>query len=168
MNSGFFKGFLTALILALTLTSCGFHLRGSENLPFETLYIQDSGAQGIAHDLRKALKSNGVTLASSAESAQASLELMSENLEKRILSLSGNGTVREYELIYRVTFRVHGQGGTLWGRPQTVEQRRDFSYNDSALLSKGAEETRLNNDMRSEAVREVLRRVGSLSKALPE
>lgn len=157
------RGWL-ALLLALLLTACGFHLRGVGSLPFESLYVQDSGAPSIARDLKRALSSSGVKLTNSAEEAQASLELMSEANTKNILSLSGGGKVREYEILYQVTFRARETGAELWGEPQTVSLRRDFSYSDSALLAKEAEEARLAADMRAEAVREVLRRVGSLSK----
>jgi LPS-assembly lipoprotein len=45
---------------------------------------------------------------------------------------------------------------------QTVQARRDFSYNDIALLGKADEESRLNADMRQDAVREVLRRLTAI------
>jgi len=165
-KSGGIRRILAASLL-LALTACGFHLRGIGSLPFESLYVQDSGAPGIGRDLKRLLRSSGIKLAANPEEAQASLELMSEADEKRILSLSGKGQVREYELLYHVVFRLRDAGSELWGEPQTVELRRDFSYSDSALLAKDAEQARLVNDMHSEAVREVLRRVSSLSKQKP-
>ncbi len=160
MNRG-----LLAFLLAFLLTACGFHLRGvGEALPFERLYVQDSGAPTITRDLKRALYSSGVKLTDRAEEAQAVLELMSEHNTKNILSLSSGGKVREYEVLYQVVFRARETGADLWGEPQTVSLRRDYSYSDSALLAKEAEEARLVADMRAEAVREVLRRVGSLSK----
>lgn len=157
---------IPVLLLTLALTACGFHLRGtgSDSMPFESLYVQDSGAPNIARDLKRSFKSSGVRLETTPEQAQASLELMSESYEKRILSISGKGRVREYELIYLCTFRVRQAGSATWQPPQRVELRRDFSFDDSALLGKEAEEARLVNDMRSEAVREVMRRVGSLTR----
>lgn len=159
---------LLALMLSLLVAACGFHLRSFGNMPFETLYVQDAGAPGIARDLRRAFVSGGVKIVPSPEDAQMSLELMGENIEKRILSLSGKGKVREYEILYHVNFRTREAGSELWGAPQQVELRRDFSYSDSALLAKDAEEARLVADMRSEAVREVLRRTSSLSKSRAE
>jgi LPS-assembly lipoprotein len=43
-----------------------------------------------------------------------------------------------------------------------VQARRDFSYNDNALLGKLDEEAKLAADMRSDAVREVLRRLTAI------
>lgn len=157
------RGLLVMTILVLS--GCGFHLRGAESLPFDSLYVQDSGAAGIARDLKRSLKSSGIRLESSAEKAQASLDLMSEDNEKRILSISGRGRVREFELLYRVSFRVKQAGSELWQAPQLLELRRDYSFDDKALLGKEAEESRLVGDMRSEAVREIMRRLSSLAKA---
>jgi len=43
-----------------------------------------------------------------------------------------------------------------------VQARRDFSYNDNALLGKLDEENKLNADMRSDAVREIMRRLSAI------
>jgi LPS-assembly lipoprotein len=156
---------LLALLMALLLTACGFHLRGAgEVIPFENIYVKGDGAPTIARNLKRMLNSSGVKVQSNEEEAQVSLELMSESYTKNILSLSGGGKVREYELLYKVTFRAREAKAELWGEPQTVNLRRDFSYSDSALLAKEAEEAQLNTDMQREAVREVMRRVGSLGR----
>ncbi len=156
---------LLALLMALLLTACGFHLRGAgEVIPFESIYVKGDGAPTIARNLKRMLNSSGVKVLSNAEDAQVQLELMSETYTKNILSLSGGGKVREYELLYKAVFRAREAKAELWGEPQTVNLRRDFSYSDSALLAKEAEEGRLNADMQSEAVREIMRRVGSISR----
>lgn len=163
LKSALGRGLL--LLTILVLAGCGFHLRGAESMPFDSLYIQDSGAAGISRDLKRSLKSSGIRLEDSAEKAQASLDLMSEDNEKRILSISGRGRVREFELLYRVTFRVRQAGSELWQATQLLELRRDYSFDDKALLGKEGEESRLVSDMRSEAVREIMRRLGTLAKA---
>ena len=70
--------------------------------------------------------------------------------------------VREYELNYHASFRTREPADSTWSVPQTVQSRRDFSYNDNALLGKLDEEARLNTDMRTDAVREVLRRLTAI------
>jgi LPS-assembly lipoprotein len=160
---GFNRGLLAAL-LTLALTACGFQFRGVGSLPFESLYVQDAGAPSIARDLKRSLKSSGVRLESAPEQAQASLELMSETFEKKILSLSSAGKVKEYDVIYRVTFRLREAGSEVWALPQTVELHRDYTYSDTELLAKDYEEAALANDMHTDAVREIMRRVGSLKR----
>jgi LPS-assembly lipoprotein len=134
-----------------------------ESLPFESIYVR-GGAPAMQRDIKRQLTAGGVKVMENQEDAQASLEIMNDRYEKRIMSLSGKGLVREYELIYHITFRMKAASAEAWGPPQDVEQRRDFSYDDTQLLAKDAEEQRLVSDMRTESVREILRRVGSLSK----
>ena len=146
------------LMMTITLMACGFHLRGLADLSFEKIHINNQSLS-ISRDLNVSLKSNGVKVVKEPEEAQILVDMMNENTEKRILSLGGTGTVREFELFYRVSFRVKDASDELWGPPQMVEGRRDFSYLDTELLAKSYEEAQLYEDMRSDAVREILRRL---------
>jgi LPS-assembly lipoprotein len=148
---------LTIVILAFVVVACGFHLRGSADLAFTKLYMK--GSSSISKDLVSALKTNGVTIVTQPEDAEVMLDLMSDGVEKRILSLGGTGSVREFELFYRVKFRVRDASEELWGQEQLIEARRDFSYLDTELLAKSYEETQLYEDMRRDATRELMRRL---------
>lgn len=156
--------FRHALLLTVTLAlaACGFHMRGLTELSFETLYIEQSGANSIEKELKRNLTTNGVKIVGTPEQAELQVNLMGESTQKRILSLSGSGKVREYELLYRVSFRVKETASPTWGEVQTVETRRDYTYDDSLLLAKEGEEARLYNDMRSDASREIMRRLSVL------
>lgn len=151
---------LLALSMAgmLLLSGCGFELRGKADLSFNTIYIQGPNYQ-VAKELRKALKINGVTIVNSPEDADLLLEFLSETYDRRILSLSGRGRVTEYELIYNMNFRLKNAGAELWGPVQSIEGRRDFSYDDTQVLAKSYEEARLREDMQADAVREIMRRL---------
>ena len=144
------------LALLLALTACGFQLRGTADLAFKNLYMQGSKLT-INKNLTRSLKVNGVTVVDNPEKAELFLEMLSEQREQKILSLSGSGKVREFEIIYRVSFRLRSPSSETWGPVQTVENRRDFSYDDSQLLAKEAEEERLLEDMRNAATREIMR-----------
>ena len=146
------------LTMTITLVACGFHLRGLADLSFNKIHIKNQ-SMSISKDLNVALKSNGVTIVKEPEDAQIQVDMMNEGTEKRILSLGGTGTVREFELFYRVNFRIKSSTEELWGPVQMVEGRRDFSYLDTELLAKSYEEAQLYEDMRRDAVREILRRL---------
>ena len=153
------KAWLTLSFVSLCmLSSCGFELRGQADLSFDTIYIQGPNYV-VAKNLRKALKVNGVTIVNSAEEADLLLEIINELHDRRILSLSGRGRVTEYELIYTMNFRTRNAGSELWGPVQTIEGRRDFSYDDTQVLAKTYEEARLREDMQADAVREIMRRL---------
>jgi LPS-assembly lipoprotein len=156
-----FNAYFTRFMIALTifsLSACGFALRGSESLAFKNLYIQGVNLT-IARELKKTLKVNGVTLVTDPKQADVFLELISEQNIQNILSLSSDGKVNEYELFYDTYFRIREAGNELWGDVQHIQFRRDFSYDDTQLLAKQYEETRLFDDMKAETVRSIMRRL---------
>lgn len=158
---------LRSVLLAFslfTLAACGFQLRSMADLSFKTAYLPQSGSP-LIKELRRSLRSSGITIVPTPAEAEMQLEIMEERVDKNILSLSGGGKVREYELLYHVTYRWREASSELWGQPQSIEQRRDYSYDDTQLLAKESEEARLYNDMRSEAAREIMRRLNAMGAA---
>lgn len=146
------------LILAfvLALSACGFQMRGTADLAFKNLYMQGANLT-VKKDLIRSLKVNGVTVVDDPEKAELLLDLISERREQNILSLSGGGVVREFELVYKVNFRLRNPQSEVWGPVQLIEGRRDYSYDDTQLLAKQFEEERLFEDMRNDAIREIMR-----------
>jgi LPS-assembly lipoprotein len=150
---------VTILIMLALITACGFHLRGVADIPFKTIYVKDNKTP-ITQDVIRALKSNGVEVTKDIEKAEVAFEIMSDSNVKRILSLGGAvGVVREFELLHVMTFRMRNAKSETWGKPQTVENRRDFSYSDAEILAKTYEEAMLYDAMRQDAVRELIRRI---------
>jgi LPS-assembly lipoprotein len=151
-----------ALPLALVLlAACGFHLRGSASLPFDTLYVP-SATGGIALDLKRHIQSGtGTRVVDDPKSAEALLRFSEETRGKEILALNAAGRVREYRLIYRVGFSVaDGQGGEFVPA-STVTLTRDVTYDDTVALAKEAEEQLLFRDMQSDMVQQIVRRLAA-------
>jgi len=151
------------VLMSASLIACGFHLRGAADISFSSIHIQGSTLI-ISKNLKKSLTLNGVKVLDTAENAEMLLELVGEESEKRILSLSGRGKVNEFELYYRVHYRTRLADDALWSQVQTVEARRDYSYDDTQLLAKQGEEKRLNEDMQSSVLNGLVRRLSSLKK----
>ena len=151
------------LLMSASMLACGFHMRGAADVPFNSIYIQGSTVI-ISKALKKNLTLNAVKVLDSADSAELLLEIVGEESEKRILSLAGTGKVNEFELYYRVHYRTKLDGDALWSQVQTVEARRDYSYDDTQLLAKQGEEKRLNEDMQSNVMNALVRRLSALKK----
>ncbi len=149
------------LVGSLLLSACGFQLRGLAQLSFHNIYIQGS-TLSMSKELKKSLETNGVKVVTDSEDAELMLELLSEETDKRILSIGGDGKVSEYALSYQVSFRTRAATNPLWGEVQTVQTSRNFSYNDANLLGKADEEAMLISDMHKDAMRELLRRLTAI------
>ena len=149
------------LVGSLLLSACGFQLRGLAQLSFHNIFIQGS-TLSMSKELKKSLETNGVKVVTNSEDAELMLELLSEETDKRILSIGGDGKVSEYALSYQVSFRTRAATNPLWGEVQTVQTSRNFSYNDANLLGKADEEVMLISDMHKDAMRELLRRLTAI------
>jgi LPS-assembly lipoprotein len=150
---------ISCAALALISTGCGFQLRGAAQLPFSTVYVQVADSSEFGHELKRILRSSNAQLANSSAAAQATLVIMSEFREKRILSLGGEGRVREYQLRYRIGYQLTDGKGKRFIAPTEILLTRDISFNDNEALAKDAEQALLYRDMQTDAVRQLVRRL---------
>mgnify|MGYP001343544230 CR=1 FL=1 len=158
---------LLVLALALALAACGFRLRGTANVPFETLYVPQSKG-GIGLELRRTIEAGtSAKVIDDARKAQAILAISKEARGKQILSLTGAGRVREYKLTYQVEFRVHDGKGGEFVPTNAIELEREMTFSDTQVLAKESEEQLLFRDMQSQAVQLILRRLGGATPAKP-
>ncbi|HMK14175.1 MAG TPA: LPS assembly lipoprotein LptE [Burkholderiales bacterium] len=160
------KKFL-AIACCLLVTACGFHLRGQATLPFETLYVNASNDSPFVAELKRALLSGtNARLSDNPKDAEAIFQLVSETRDKQILSVNTGGTVAEYELRMRVSFRLYDNKGQNWIAPTEINLKREVSYNDTNVLAKDYEEAQLYKDMQSDAVQQVVRRLSAAKAPL--
>ena len=158
---------LSTFAFAMLLAACGFQMRGTAALPFDTLYMPNTTG-GIALDLKRNIQSGTRTVViDDPKKAQAVLEFTQEVREKHILSLASTGRVREYQLRYRVGFRVHDGKGGEFLPVSTVQLTRDISFNDSDVLAKETEEALLYRDMQFDMVQQVMRRIAAAQPPKP-
>jgi len=151
--------YLLLFTLLLSLTACGFHLRGSVQLPPELaeMALRDaSPATDILPELRRALKNENIRL---NETAPLVLQLKAEQYGKRVLSVDSSGRAQEYGLSYTVRFSMQGNDGAVWLTEQAVTENRDLRFDANAVLGTASEERLLKTEMRRDAVLQILRRL---------
>lgn len=153
---------LWIIAVALLLSACGFHLRGAYSLPFDTLYI----AQPESSELRAIIKRNveastQTRVTDAANEAQATLKILADSPMKKILSLNSAGRVREYQLTRTFVFAVANNAGGEYLAQSSIIISREMTFDDSAVLSKEAEEVLLWRDIQSDLVQQLLRRLAA-------
>ena len=152
------------LALPLVLAACGFQLRGTADVPFSSIYVPTT-AGGIGLELKRNIQAGtNAKVVDDPKRAEAVMEFTEEARSKDILSLTGTGRVREFQLRYRVGFRVHDGKGRDFLPPSTVLLTRDITFNDSDVLAKETEEGLLYRDMQSDMVQQILRRLSAVNK----
>lgn len=159
---------LAALVCTLLLAGCGFQLRGAANLPFDSLYVQAPTGSQFANQFRRVVAAGSATrVVDDPKAAEATLVLVQELREKNILSLSGTGRVREFQLRYRMSYRLLDRNAVETLPASEIVLTRDFSFNDQETLSKESEEALLFRDMQNDAVQQLLRRLQAAKLSKP-
>ena len=154
---------LIAILFLLVITSCGFHMRGMTEISFKTISLEGKELS-FTKNLKKILNTNKVAIVSPTDNPELRVELLSEESEKRILSLSGQGLAREFEIFYRVRYRIKTIDSEIWRQENIIETRKDFTYSDSNLIGKEEEERQLNEAMRNEAITNLFNQIQLIKK----
>ncbi len=157
-------GVLLASVLAWGLAGCGFHLRGDVSYAFSTLFINAPVATPFTTDLRRALSGGSTTLVDTAAAAQVILDISGVTDDKQVLSLSGGGRAREYLLTKRVTFALHDASGRDWLPAAELVVRRTYTFNESEVLAREAQEAKLLKEMQTDTVQQIVRRLQAAKK----
>jgi LPS-assembly lipoprotein len=161
-----FMNKIVPVVFCFFLAACGFQLRGQATLPFETLYISFPVGNPIGTDLRRFVKAGTSTrLVDDPKTAQAVLEVISAANERQIMSVSGGGRVREFELRYRVSFRLLDAKGVELIPVNEIALRRILPYTDAQVVAKEGEEAMLVREMQSDAAAQILRRLEAVKIA---
>jgi LPS-assembly lipoprotein len=153
-----------ALALTLAAAGCGFHLRGDVHYAFSSVYVNAPAVSPMASELRRTLEGGGTTVAEAAKDAQVTLDLANVVDGKDVLSLSGGGRVREYALSKRATIAVHDSEGRDWLPAAEIVVRRSYSFNESEVLAREAQEAKLYKEMQTDVVQQIVRRLQSAKK----
>ncbi len=153
------------IILSTFLLSCGFQVRGtgSASIPFETIYISAFDRQAIIRELKHSIQSSGKTLVLDKPlDAEATLHVISAKYTKHIWSISGSGRVREFQLRYRLSYRLTDSKGVELVPPSVVNLSRILPFADAQVLAKQAEEKMLAREMYRDAAQQIIRRLSTL------
>ena len=153
---------LLALLLQFSLLGgCGFHLRGAVAFPpaMQETYIDGSPASAVVRELRLNLEASGADVVDSPQAAGATLHILGETFDRRVLSVRSNAQVSEYELIYNVRFSVTRADGVQLLTPQEVNVVRDYRYDPNQVLGSSSEESLLQEEMQRDVSQLILRRL---------
>ena len=160
---------LVAAGLALVMAGCGFRLRGSVTLAFETLRMAGSTQTPVARELRLALINQVVRVDSPSESVLAANEIpqvvltVSQDQRQRVVvGQTSAGQVRELELRALFTFNLTNAAGREVIPSTSLTLTRSLNFSETAVLAKDAEEAQLFNDMQNDMVAQVMRRLATV------
>jgi len=155
----------TVAAVAAALAGCGFRPRGEATYPFDSIFVNAPVSPPFATELTRSIAAaSAAKVTDSALTAQVILEIPSVVDDKEVLSLSSGGSVREYQLIKRVQFRLRDKEGIDWMPSGEIVIRRSYTFNETQVLARDLQEQRLLREMQTDAVQQIVRRLQAARK----
>jgi len=159
---------LACSLLAL-LGGCGFHLEGRSPLPemVKTPYLEAPDRQSeFVASLRHQLLTNGAQLVPDKGHASAVISVLSDQMTRRVVSVSAANQPNQYEVTYTVRIAVTAGDKELLPA-QEISATRTYSFSEPLLLAKGHEEDVLREDMARDLADRVMRLLSRLPQQPP-
>lgn len=153
-------------LLGLALGGCGFRLRGPQRMEFATIHIGVSALSDFGAVLRRQIATTeSTTVVEDPAQAEARLQILANERDREILSLTGRGKVREYQLTQRLRFQLLDKAGAAIIPPTELLARREYTFDDAQILGKAQEEALLYRDMQDDLVQQLMRRLAAAKRA---
>ena len=165
-------------LLSSFMISCGFHLRGTQDLSDVLAEVQIQGTSKHSELGRELIHALTVAKVKVLNESNVVLNITQNTISKRVLSLDSAGRANQYELSYQLNFtlvkkvRSENEAGENKQQlidlipAQNINEKREYLFDANLVLAQSNEESRLNNDMRQAALIQLVRRLKfSLKKA---
>ena len=151
-------------LLAAAVAGCGFHLQGAGTLPApmtRTFVDTDRPHSEFTSSLTGVLRQRGAEVLEAPADGAAVLDISVDETGQRVLSVSARNIPREYEVFYAVTFSLRVGAESLITNESLVVTRA-YTYDETEVLAKAAEEQILREALAGDLARRVMQRIQSL------
>ncbi len=107
------------------------------------------------------LQAAGVEVVDSPSDASATLSILLDETDQRVLSVSARNVPTEYEVFYTVEYSLGDEQESLL-EPQLLTLTRDYTFDATLVLGKAHEEEMLREALAKDLVRVVLKQLATL------
>jgi len=158
-------------LLSFLIISCGFHLRGRQDLSAVLPEVTISGIDKHSELGRELIRSLTAAKVNVLDDSKTILNITSDKFSKRVLSVDSTGRANQYELNYKLGFilleKMQSEVKNNVSKnhfvdlipAQSIEEKREYLFDENLVLATADEENRLNKSMRQAAMLQLVRRL---------
>jgi LPS-assembly lipoprotein len=159
------QGALLGLFSVSGISACGFHLRGSVNIPYKSILISGRPSPQLRYDLERIIATGtNVNVVTSGKDADLILDIVSEDSTRQILTYTATGQISAYRLNNRVVFRAFDNTGAEVIAESDIYVIRDLDFTTATVLASDIQQQQFLESMRSDLALQILRRIATLGR----
>ena len=160
--SGYRFKWLVLMLAVLTLTACGWRLRGSVSLPeqiqkINLIQLADYG--GFNKRLIKALESAGAEVVESKVGADVSISVIKIDLDKKSAAVDSQGRTIAQDISLNLIYSLQDNEGNILAEQEDMRQSRIYRFDPDNVLAMEREESRVVSGLIDEMVAALISRV---------
>src|SRR3569833_2043064 len=134
---------ITLTTALLTLTACGFHMRGEVTLPrgLQRVHVQIADPfSPLKRDLEAALRRGGATIEKNPGTDVADVIISAVSIGPVGRSVGANAYVNEFSMIYHVELQISDANNKVLIPKQVIEHSREFTFDQTQAIGTTAEQ----------------------------
>jgi len=158
---------ITCLLICLTISACGWHLRGSvaggstTSAPIELNIATQDNYSPLLNSLRQSLRAYKIT--EIPGKAAYTLTMGNETMDKRTAGVGADALTSAYEVILSVEYSIAHNSELLTTPKTKASISRTYNYNINNAATAAQEEALILREMRRELAQQILRRIKNLN-----
>jgi len=160
---------VVVFLLAMSISACGFHLRGNIPLPesIQSMYVQ--GPEGsFKQELLDRLESAGAQLASAPGGADVILNITQATTDRIVGTLDDRGKANSFNVRFQVAYDFLDRKGRAIRPAATLAETRRYDFDEQQIVESEAEEAQLQADLERSIALRIVRKLSSITDFVPE
>jgi len=158
---------LVALIVAVGVSACGFHLRGNIPLPegIQNMFVVAPDGT-FKEQLEEVLVGAGAQLAANKAGADVVLNITQASSDREVGTLDERGKADSYDLRFRVRYSLDDPDGKQI-RSNRLNEARRYDFDPELVVESESEEASLLADMEESIALRVVRQLSTVTDYPP-
>jgi LPS-assembly lipoprotein len=152
------------IVLAVSISACGFHLRG--NIPLDesikNMYV--SAPEGSFKDqLERILTRSGATISADQAGADVVLVVTDAVTSRAVGTLDERGKADSYNLSFSVVYSLQDREGVNIRPLASLVESRRYNFDPETIVETEAEEAELQDSMEQDISLRVVRKLSTIT-----